>query len=154
MRKSIVLRESITIAASAEKICSYISDLSNDVHWRPEVEKMEVNGAAGVGQEVIEYITIYRFFRVVTPTVVKALDFPNRFEVETPATHPTWVHCIRSMEPQENGDVLFTVQLSFSLDNLKQILPFIPPAWAVRMWYQPRIRRYLRRLKTIMEMAG
>ena len=154
MRKTIVLRESITIAATAEKICSFISDLSNDVQWRPEVEKMEVSGAAGVGQEVIEYIRIYRFFRVVTPTVVKTYDFPHRFEVETPATHPTWVHCMRSMEPQENGYILFTVQLSFSLDNLKQILPFIPPAWAVRMWYRPRIRRYLRRLKTIMEQVG
>lgn len=115
---------------------------------------MEVKGAAGVGQEVMEYITIYRFFRVVTPTVVKTYDFPKCFEVETPDTHPTWVHCIRSMEPQENGQVLFTVQLSFSLDNLKQILPFIPPAWPVRLWYMPRIRRYLRRLKAIMEQTG
>lgn len=151
MRKTIVLRESITIAASAEKIFGYISDLSNDVQWRPEVEKMEVNGPPGLGQEVMEYITIYRFFHVVTPTVVKTYDVPYRFEVETPDTHPTWVYCIRTMEPQENGLVLFTVQLSFSLDNLEQILPFIPPAWAVRAWYQPRIRRYLRRLKAIME---
>lgn len=154
MRKTIVLRESIPINAAPEKIFAYISDLRNDVQWRPEVEKMEVNGPSGLGQEVTEYITIYRFFHVVTPTVVKTFDFPFCFEVETPSTHPSWVHCLRTMAVQENGEVLFTVQLSFSLDNLKQILPFVPPAWAVRMWYQPRIRRYLRRLKAIMELSA
>lgn len=145
------MRESIEIDASPEKIFDYISDLTNDPKWRPEVERMEVKGEKQIGTLVIEYITVYRFFRFVTPTEIKVLDRPARFVVETPKDHPTWVECIRSTEKTENGKSKFTVQLSFSLNNLKQVTPILPPSVLVRMWYVPRIRKYLKRLKRILE---
>ena len=151
MQKRISLLHSITINAPAEKIFDFISDLSNDTKWRPEVEKMEVKGEHKIGTVIIEYIRIYKFFVIVTPTEIKLLDRPFKFIVETPASHPTWVECIRSIEKAEGSNSKFTVQLSFSLDNLRQIIPFTPPSFAVRWWYGPRMRKYLRNLKRLLE---
>ncbi len=151
MLKNITLLQSIEIRASAEKVFDYISNLSNDPLWRPEVTKMDVQGELRSGTVIIEYITIYKFFHIVTPTVVKVLDRPNKFVVETPPGHPTWVECIRTVSNTAPGDSIFTVQLSFSLNNLKQIFPIIPPALFVNMWYKPRMRGYMNNLKKILE---
>ena len=151
MAKNISLLQSIEINASPEKIFDYISDLNNDPVWRPEVEKMDVKGETKIGTLVVEHITIYRYFRFVTPVMIKELDKPKRFVAETPPTNPTWVECIRTTEKLDNGKTKFTVRLSFSLDVMKQILPFIPPAIFVKMWYDPRMKKYLLNLKRILE---
>lgn len=151
MAKRISLLESIHINASCEKIFDYISDVGNDPHWRPEVARMEVKGERKIGTVIIEYITIYRFFHVITPTEIRVLERPGKFVVETPSTHPTWVQCIRSVKDVGNGSSEFSVQLSFTLDNLKQITPIVPHSLFVRMWYRPRMKKYMRKLKKILE---
>jgi hypothetical protein len=151
MKKRISLLHAIEINTSAEKIFDFVSDLSNDVKWRPEVERMETKGERKIGTIVIEYIRIYKFFKIITPTEIKVLDRPHKFTVETPASHPTWVECIRSIEKVGNDTVRFTVRLSFSLDNLKQVFPFTPPSFAVRWWYAPRMKKYLKNLKNRLE---
>jgi len=151
MKKNICLLHAIEINTSPEKIFDYISDLNNDPKWRPEVAKMEVHGEKTLGTQVTEYITVYRYFKFTTPTILKVLDRPTKFIAETPDSHPTWVECIRTIETLENGKSKFTVQLSFSLDNMLQILPFIPPAIFIQMWYARRMKRYLKNLKGILE---
>lgn len=150
--KSVSMRQSIEIKAAPEKIFDFISDLSNDVKWRPEVERMEASGSPKVGVQVIEYLRIYRYLKFVTPAVIRVMNRPQQFVVETPESHPSWVHCIRTVEQLDATTCLFTVQLSFSLDNLLQISPFIPPGFLVRAWYVPRIRHYLRKLKVLLEL--
>jgi hypothetical protein len=145
--------QSIEIAAPPEKIFDYISDLRNDPKWRPEVTKMEMLGEKEVGVAVLEYITIYRFFHFLTPTYIKVLHRPFTFVAETPDTHPTWVQCIRSTQIVANGKTKFTVRLSFTLDNIKQISPIIPPGFVVKAWYTLRIKNYLKNLKQILETA-
>lgn len=151
MKPSITLIESIRISAEAEKIFGFISDLRNDPTWRPEVESMTVAGETKVGSIATELITVYKFFHFVTPVKVLVLDSPRMFVAETPETHSTWVKVIRSLKPLENGEIEFTVNLSFSLDNMKQITPIIPPKGIIRAWYKPRMKRYLRTLKRLME---
>lgn len=151
MAKNVSMFQSIEIKASPEKIFDYISDLKNDEQWRPEVTRMDVKGEKKVGTLVIEYITVYRFLHFVTPTLIKELNRPHRFIAETPENHPTWVQCIRTMEPLNNGNTLFSVKLSFSLNNFKQAIPIAPPGFLVTLWYNPRIKRYLKTLKRLME---
>jgi len=151
LKKNICLLHSIEINTTPEKIFDYISDLNNDPKWRPEVAKMEVQGEKKLGTQVIEYITIFRYFKFVTPTLLKVLDRPTKFIAETPDSHPTWVECIRTIDKLDEQKVKFTIQLSFSLDNMLQILPVIPPAIFIRMWYAPRMKRYLKNLKAILE---
>ena len=152
-KKTIVLRHSICITSSPERIFDYISNLGNDAQWRPEVERMDVKTNNEEGSEIIEHLRIYRFFKVVTPVIVKLRERPTRFIVETPISHASWVHCIRSINVTQPNTCQLTVQLSFSLDNIKQMLPFIPPAWTVRFWYAPRIKNYLKNLKRILESS-
>jgi len=151
MFENIILLKSIEINASCEKVFDFISDVKNDTKWRPEVEKMDVKGEKCVGTEIIEYITIYRFFHIVTPTIIKVLDKPNKFVVETPESHPSWVECIRTVEKINAASCKFTVQLSFSLNNLKQVFPILLPKFIVVMWYTPKMMRYLKNLKRIIE---
>lgn len=151
MAKNISIKESIEINVSPENIFDFISNVKNDLLWRPEVSKMEVNGDPKHGSEIIEHITIYKFLHIITPVVIKVLNKPNEFIIETPSTHPTWVHCIRSIEKIENEKSIFTVNLSFSTDNLRQIVPFTPPGKLIIIWYKPRMKKYLRKLKRILE---
>lgn len=151
-KKSVSMRQTIEIKASPEKIFDYISDLGNDVKWRPEVERMEVTGSPKVGALVTEYLRIYRYLKFVTPTVILVMNRPMQFVVETPEVHPSWVHCIRTVKQIDATTCLFTVQLSFSLDNIRQISPIVPPGFVVRAWYVPRIKQYLKRLKVLLEL--
>ncbi|MGL4599412.1 MAG: SRPBCC family protein [Bacteroidia bacterium] len=151
MSKRISLEASIEMAVSPERVYDYVSDLRHDHAWRAEVERMDVSGGCAVGCVVTEYIRIYRFFQIITPVEIIRMDRPHAFEIETQASHPTWVHCLRKIERCENGRTKLSVRLSFTLDNLKQIFPFEPPAVFVRMWYKPRMRRYLEKLKDGLE---
>lgn len=153
-KKSISLTHSILINHTPVAVFDYISDLSNDARWRPEVERMEVKTNNEEGSEIVEYLRIYHFFKIVTPVIVKLRERPTRLIIETPTSHTGWVHCIRSIDPINNHACQLTVQLSFSLDNIKQMLPFIPPVWAVRLWYAPRIKNYLKKLKDILETSS
>lgn len=153
MKRSITLIHSIHISASQERIFDYISDLKNDPTWRPEVESMTIEGETMVGIIATELITVYKFFHFVTPVQILELNRPHTFVAETPATHPTWVKVIRTLKQIDTDRVEFTVNLSFSLDNMKQITPIIPPKGIIRMWYAPRMKRYLKTLKKIMESS-
>lgn len=150
-KKSITLTHAILINRTPATVFDYISDLSNDAYWRPEVDRMDVKTNNEEGSEIIEHLRIYRIFKVVTPVIVKLRERPARFIVETPMSHNSWVHCIRSIDAIHAETSQLTVQLSFSLDNIRQMLPFIPPAWTVRLWYAPRIKNYLKNLKRILE---
>ena len=154
MKPSITLIESIQISADAEKIFHFISDLRNDPKWRPEVESMTVEGETKVGIVATELITVYKFFHFVTPVKVLEMESPKIFVAETPDTHPTWVKVVRSLKKLNNGAIEFTVNLSFSLDNMKQITPVIPPVGIIRAWYKPRMKRYLKTLKKLMETSA
>lgn len=154
MKRSITLIHSIGISTSQERIFDYISDLKNDPTWRPEVESMTMEGETKVGIIATELITVYKFFHFVTPVQILQLDRPHTFVAETPSTHPTWVKVIRTLKQIDNNVVEFTVNLSFSLDNMKQITPIIPPKGIIRMWYAPRMKRYLKTLKRIMESSA
>lgn len=112
---------------------------------------MSLEGEAKVGTMATELITVYRFFHFVTPVQILELNKPISFVAETPHSHPTWVKVIRSLKPLQTGQIEFTVNLSFSLDNMKQITPIIPPIGIIRAWYKPRMKRYLKTLKRLME---
>jgi hypothetical protein len=154
MSTRISLTESIVINTGPELIFDYISNVSNDPYWRPEVEKMEMQGETKLGAMIVEYIRIYRFFRIITPTQVLVLERPHTFVVETPPDYPAWVQCIRKVKALGPGTSEFSVKLSFSLDNIKQISPIVPPGGIVRLWYKPRMKRYMRNIKRILEGKG
>ncbi len=129
----------------------YISDLNNDHIWRPEVERMEILDDGKIGTVVIEYITVYKLFHITTPVKILTINRPYVYEIETMSNHPYWVHCKRTITPADDKSCHIMVELSFTLDNLKQAFPILPPKWFVLQWYNPRMKRYLKNLKRIME---
>lgn len=151
MAKIVSMEESIEINATPEKIFDYISNGNNDPLWRTEVDRMDVQGETKIGTIMVEYSSFYKFLHTVTPTEIKVLERPHRFVLETPIEHPSWLQSIRSVEKLPNGKCKFTYQLSFGLDAMKQISPITPPAGLVTMWYRPRIKKYLKNLKKILE---
>lgn len=151
MGKKVSMEASTIIKSSPEKLFNYISDGNMDPNWRTEVDRMEVKGKTEEGTILVEYSSFFKFLHTVTPTQIKTLERPTKLVLETPDNHPTWLRSIRTIEPLENGNCKFTYELAFSLDSMKQIMPFTPPAKLVRMWYKPRIRKYLKNLKRIIE---
>lgn len=151
MASKVFLKQSITIKASPEKVFDYVSDLNNDHIWRPEVERMEILDEGKVGTVAIEYITVYILFHITTPVKIIKIDRPHLYEIETMDNHPYWVHCKRTIDAVDADHSKITVELSFTLDNLKQVFPILPPNRVVYHWYNPRMRRYLKNLKKILE---
>jgi hypothetical protein len=147
----IILNQSIIIKALPEMIFDYVSNLNNDPLWRSEVAKMELLDEGKLGTVVIEYITVYKFFHMTTPVEVLKMNRPMEFEIESLNTHPYWVHCRRTIEKVDEEHSKISVQLSFTLDNLKQAFPVLPPKQMVYHWYNPRMKRYLKKLKKILE---
>jgi hypothetical protein len=151
MSKNVSMTESIEINASPEQLFDYISNGNNDPLWRTEVKRMDVQGETKQGTLMVEYSTFYHFLHTVTPTQIKVLESPNKLILETPDGHPTWLRSTRTVEKLENGHCKFTYELAFSLDTMKQISPITPPAGLITMWYRPRIIKYLKNLKRILE---
>lgn len=151
VRPIVNLNHHIHIKSPAARVFDYIADLNNDHLWRPEVERMEVLDEGKPGTVVIEYITVYKLFHITTPVKIIKMDFPHLFEIETMNNHPYWVHCKRTITPINESESKITVELSFTLDNLKQVFPLLPPKWVVYQWYNPRMKRYLKNLKRILE---
>ena len=151
MSKKVTMSDSIIINTSAEKLFDYIADGNNDPIWRTEVDRMDVQGAIEEGTIMVEYSSFYKFLHTVTPTEIKVLERPHKVVLETPDLHPTWLRSIRTIENIEEGKLKFTYELAFSLDSMKPVMKFTPPAKIVSMWYSPRIRKYLKNLKAIIE---
>lgn len=151
MSSKVHMAESIVINVAAEKIFDYISNGNNDPKWRTEVDRMDVQGETQIGTVMVEYSSFYRFLHTVTPTKIKILDKPNKIVLETPANHPTWLQSIRTIKQISNNECEVTYELSFSIDSMKQIIPFTPPVGLVTFWYSPRIKKYLKNLKQILE---
>lgn len=151
MSKKVSMSESIIINAAPEKLFDYMVDGNNDPKWRTEVDRMDVQGALEEGTIMVEYSSFYKFLHTVTPTEIKTLNRPSKLILETPDNHPSWLRSIRTIEPLGDGKSKFTYELAFSLDAMKQIMPFTPPVNLVTMWYSPRIKKYLKNLKGIVE---
>ena len=151
MTKKVSMTERIVINSLPDILFNYILNGKNDPKWRTEVDKMEFEGEVGLGTIMVEYSSFFKFLHTVTPTEVKVLEAPTKLVLETPDNHPTWLRSIRTIKQLENGKCEFTYELAFSLDAMKQIMPFTPPGKLVSMWYKPRIRKYLKNLKRIIE---
>lgn len=153
MANKVQMAERIKIEASAEKIFEYITNGNNDPKWRTEVDRMDVQGETKIGTVMVEYSSFYKFLHTVTPTEIKVLDKPSKIVLETPANHPTWLQSIRTIKEISNNECEVTYELAFSLDSMKQIMPFTPPVGLVTFWYSPRIKKYLKNLKHILEQS-
>lgn len=153
MSNNVRMKESITINASADKIFEYVTNGNNDPKWRTEVDRMDVQGETKIGTVMVEYSSFYKFLHTVTPTEIKVLDRPNKIILETPDTHPNWLQSIREIKILNSTECIVFYELAFSLDSMKQIMPFTPPAKLVAMWYRPRMKKYLKNLKNILEQS-
>lgn len=151
MSKKVHMAESIIINTSAEKVFDYIADGNNDPKWRTEVDRMDVQGETNVGTILVEYSSFYKFLHTVTPTEIKVLERPTKYMAETPTNHPTWLQSVRTIKVISTNQCEITYELSFSLDSMKQIMPFAPPVGLVTWWYRPRMKKYLKNLKDILE---
>ncbi|MBL7784304.1 MAG: hypothetical protein JNM36_00175 [Chitinophagales bacterium] len=151
--KKVHMVESIIIKASAENIFEYVSNSNNDPKWRTEVDRMDVQGEIKVGTLIVEYSSFYKFLHTITPAEIKEFDKPNKIILETPENHPTWLQVIRTIKKIGNEECTFTYEVAFSIDFMKQIMPFTPPAALIVMWYRPRIKKYLRNLKGLLEQS-
>ncbi len=151
MSKILKFQDEILIGRSAEIVFPFISDGSNEPKWRLEVYKMEVSGPPQLGTEWMEYSKFFRIFETVTPTTVTEFDPPNRIVLETPDDFPSWLRGVREVESQGRKHSLFRYELAFASDFSGLAMPFVPPIFFQRWFYAPRITKYLRNAKSILE---
>ena len=147
----VTMRSEITISRPAEEVFSFISDGSNDPKWRTEVYRMDVSGPPQLDTQWVEYSKFFKFFETVTPTVVKEFNAPHRVTIETPIGHPTWLRSVREVTPNGALESTLSYELAFERAAMRQLLPMTPPASIITWWYSPRIAKYLKNVKRLLE---
>lgn len=145
------MNHKITINRPVEVVFDYISDLTNDPKWRSEVDRMDVQGPVDAeGVLTIEYSTLFGgLLKTVTPTLTKTLERPVRVIWETPEDHPTWLESIRELRDLGDGRTEMSYHLSFDVPQTGLKGNVI--AKILNMLYEPRLPKYMRKLKELLE---
>ncbi len=111
---------------------------------------MEVQGPIQEGTVAIEYSTLFGgLMKTVTPTLVQTLK-PNSLAVfVTPEGHPTWLESHRELRDLGGGHTELAYRLSFDVAQGGVI--GVIYAKVLKTLYEPRIPKYLRHLKELIE---
>ena len=149
--QSVSMRGEIEIDRPATAVFAFVTDGGKDPSWRTEVYRMDVTGIPAVGAEWTEYSRFFLGRETVTPTTITDYAPPFRVVLETSQTHPYWLQSVREVVPLSESRSRLVYVLAFDPAAMRQLLPFTPPIWLIKKWYTPRIQKFLRNAKRLLE---
>lgn len=85
----------------------------------------------------------------MTPTETKTLQRPVQVRYETTEDHPTWLESFRELRDLGNGHTEMTYRLSFDVAQDGLLGKVV--AKIIKTLYEPRLPKYLRKLKDLLE---
>ena len=142
---------SIDIKAPIDKVFDLVSSPMNDHLWRSEVNDMTTNTeSVEVGSWYREdaWIGIRRNF--ITTTAVVEIDAPNKVIFITPKESPFYLKS-RRFFTHEDGVTTFRYVVDFDRRMIKETFGLNVSPKVVMKLYSFQMRRYLKKLKNILE---
>lgn len=138
-----VARRTTKVARGAESVFAFVSDGANDPRWRSGVYNMEVGHPVAPAGKWRESSLAFKFFRTITPLVVKEFDAQKRVVLETSANHVPWRRHVREVVPMSGHRTLLIYELSFDAGWM--------PGEFVAFWLGRRIARDLEKARSVLE---
>lgn len=145
----ISITRNIDIPVDEEVLLSYISNLSNDLVWRAEVDSMVMVSSSKYGEGAIEYSSFGKN-KTITPTFISK-QTEKSIEFTTPNTAKYYLASIREVNTVEKGQARFKYTLVFDNNMTKEISPFRVPKFITRMMYGSRMNKYLKTLSNHLQ---
>lgn len=143
---------SILIQRKVEEVFRFFADPTNDPQWRTEVTRTTRTGEPGAGTTVQEH----SYLSKKAPDVVVELrcvqyEENERAIFETPDGAPSHRRSERRVSARPDGTTEVVYTLAFDTAIVKEALGFALPRYIVALKAGHDLKRYLRRLKAVLE---
>ncbi len=148
------ISSTIIISTNYKKVFEYVSNYSNDVFWRKEINAVKIN------TESVEKNTLIiedSFLSKKTPNYIsklKCIEF-QKYELiisETIFDNSFWAKNTRIVEVLPNGSTKLTYRVQFDINIVKHGLGFSLPKFIVNFYTKSTMNKYLSVLKNILEI--
>ncbi|HEX2534980.1 MAG TPA: SRPBCC family protein [Chitinophagaceae bacterium] len=132
----------------------YLADLRLDARWRKEVHQTRIEPAEGrrMGVAVQDAYLSRRVPHHLTRLQCMHYEPGRCIAFETLPGSPFWQQTIRTVQPVPGG-ALVTYRLLFDAAVVRFGLGFPLPPFFIRWYTRTTMKRYLARLKTILEQS-
>lgn len=149
---NIEISGSININSNYKTVFAFLANLENDKLWRKEINFTKVSGMPGIGVKATES----SFLSKRTPNHMLELictDFTEnqKIEYKTSPDSECFLWSQRHVETLSADMTKVTYSLKFSKNIVKRGLGFNLPNFIIRMAAQSDMKKYLAKLKTILE---
>lgn len=151
-KKLIKTRGSILVNKKAESVFDFFANPSNDNLWRTEINKSTLDGPLQVGVTVYEYSYLSK--KVPNNLIeLKCVQYDkNKLAIfETPDTANFYLRSNRQLQAISDNTIEIIYMLEFDFNLVKYALGFALPKFIVSLKAKSDMKKYLNRLKTILE---
>lgn len=142
----------IVIHTKASTVFAFIANLENDKLWRKEINETKMNGPAQLG--VIAKESSFLSKRVPVHVLELTCTYYNLNEsiaYTTLPSAPFYLQSIRKVEDIDDHSCRFIYEICFDQSIVKHGLGFSLPAFLIRMVAQADMKKYLNKLKEVLE---
>lgn len=144
--------DTIRLPADHKKVFGYLSDLKNDRSWRKEINSTIMSGPPQVGALATESSFLSK--KVPEHTLVlkcMELEENRRIVYQTLPDSGFYLRSERVVEPLADKTCRVTYSLAFDMGIVRHGLGFGLPKFMVDMVAKRDMKKYLRKLKALME---
>lgn len=149
---NITLSGEITISNNAVSTFQYISNLENDPFWRKEINSTEMNSSPQLKALAKEssYLSKKQPANVLELECIEFID-QQKIVYQTLSTSPFYLKSIREVKSLSAHETQFIYSIIFDKNIVKHGLGFSLPTFIIKMAAQSDMKKYLKKLKEILE---
>ena len=150
----ICIEEKIIIRRSASEVFDFFAKPENDAMWRAEVNRSLPGGEISLGVKLSEYSHLSKRQPDFRQDLTCVLFEPQRRIVfETPKDARFFLRSDRQVSVIGQNETVLIYNLSFDSGIVKHALGFALPGFLVRMKAKADQKKYLLKLKKILEQG-
>lgn len=149
---NITISGEITISNNAESTFQYISNLKNDPFWRKEINGTEMTSLPQLHARAREssYLSKKQPANVLELECIAFID-QQKIVYQTLSTSPFYLKSTREVKAISANETQFKYSIIFDKNIVKHGLGFSLPSFIIKMAAQSDMKKYLKKLKEILE---
>ncbi len=142
----------ITIHKNITTVFAYIANLENDAQWRKEVNETKMNGPAQLGAIAKESSFLSKRVPAnMLELVCTEFNLNGSITYTTLPSSPFYLQSIRKVVAIDEQSCTFIYEIHFDKNIVKHGLGFGLPIFLIGMVAHKDMKKYLAKLKAVME---
>lgn len=153
--RRIKVNGSINIPADLKKVFDFVANLENDQYWRKEINNTNMTGAPGIDAIACEDSFLSKRVPSHTLTLICTVYRENRQVVyQTIPVSTFYLKTDRQVEFISANETRVLYHIQFDKDIVKHALGFSLPTFLIKMAAKAAMKKYLRKLKEVLELEN